>query len=192
LRLDPQVLWFCGVVKAMEQAERALLLKFATGSSRVPPGGFAALYGLTGPTKFTLARVEVSMDSSAGAAAGPLSARDAERSLLLPTASACFNMLELPAYACFEVLEKKLLTAVGCGAGGFAFRLIAFGSSLMSGGGGGSGGGVRDRAASWWEGIAPLTGRRSRVSTTLASDGAPPLPPKPSGNCAKIIMNAIK
>jgi len=120
-RLDPQVLWFWGVVKAMEQAERALLLKFATGSSRVPSGGFAALYGLSGPTKFTLARVEVSMDSSAGAAVGPLGARDKERSLLLPTASACFNMLKLPAYPRFEVLEKKLLTAVRCGAEGFAF-----------------------------------------------------------------------
>ena len=44
-------------------------------------GGFAALYGLTGPTKFTLARVEVSMDSSAGAAAGPLGEEASEENL---------------------------------------------------------------------------------------------------------------
>jgi hypothetical protein len=46
-----------------------------------------------------------------------------ERSLLLPTASACFNMLKLPAYPRFEVLEKKLLMAVRCGAEGFVFAV---------------------------------------------------------------------
>ena len=33
------------------------------------------------------------------------------------------HMLELPAYPRFEMLEKKLLTAVRCGAGGFAFAV---------------------------------------------------------------------
>ena len=55
---DPQIVWFWRVVRALEQAERALLLKFCTGSARVPAGGFAALFGLNGPTLFTIARVQ--------------------------------------------------------------------------------------------------------------------------------------
>ena len=42
-KADPQVLWFWRVVHSLSQAERALLLKFCTGSSRVPSGGFSSL-----------------------------------------------------------------------------------------------------------------------------------------------------
>ena len=40
--------WFWDVVEALPQAERALLLKFSTGSASVPSRGFAHLMGLNG------------------------------------------------------------------------------------------------------------------------------------------------
>ena len=76
-------------------------------------------FGLVGPTRFTLCRVETSTGSS-GLARGS-SAAELGRAQLLPTASACFNLLKLPAYARFEVLEQKLLTAIRHGAEGFVF-----------------------------------------------------------------------
>ncbi len=40
---DPIVGWFWDEVTSMSSADRALLLQFATGLSRLPPGGFARL-----------------------------------------------------------------------------------------------------------------------------------------------------
>ena len=126
---DPQIVWFWRVVRALEQAERALLLKFCTGSSHVPAGGFATLFGLNGPTRFTIARVQAHTgraeegEMAAASTSVPAGHRNPEyeKNLLLPTASACFNMLKLPSYNRFELLEEKLLTAVRHGAEGFAF-----------------------------------------------------------------------
>jgi E3 ubiquitin-protein ligase NEDD4 len=101
-RGEPLVGWFWRCVGAMSTEERALLLKLATGSSRAPPTGFAALQGLSGLQQFTLMRVQ----------------SDTTR---LPTASTCFNTLKLPRYGSFEELERRLLAAVRFGAGGFDF-----------------------------------------------------------------------
>ena len=38
----------------MTQEQRALVLQFATGTSRVPIGGFAELQGYSGPQQFTI------------------------------------------------------------------------------------------------------------------------------------------
>jgi hypothetical protein len=43
-----QAVWFWDVVEALPQAERALLLKFSTGSASVPSQGFEHLMGLHG------------------------------------------------------------------------------------------------------------------------------------------------
>jgi E3 ubiquitin-protein ligase NEDD4 len=101
-RSEPLVSWFWQCVGAMSREERALLLKLATGASRVPPAGFAALQGLAGPHQFTLMRVDSELTR-------------------LPTASTCFNTLKCPRYASFQQLERKLLAAVRFGAGGFEF-----------------------------------------------------------------------
>lgn len=67
------------------------LLQFATGSPRLPPGGFAFLKA-TGADlkKFTLI-----LDGRAGQAR-------------LPSAHTCFNELELPAYASWHEMERAI------------------------------------------------------------------------------------
>lgn len=49
-----QVRWFWRVVRSFSQEERAKLLQFATGTSKVPLGGFSQLQGSTGVTKFQI------------------------------------------------------------------------------------------------------------------------------------------
>jgi E3 ubiquitin-protein ligase HUWE1 len=90
------------VVERLSKEERALLLKFATGSARVPLGGFEHLKGLTDAQKFTV-RLWTGDKTS------------------LPRASTCFNCLYLPAYGSYEILEAKLLSAIRYGCQGFQF-----------------------------------------------------------------------
>ena len=42
-RADDIMIWFWKLVKSLKEEEKALLLKFATGSPRTPAGGFASL-----------------------------------------------------------------------------------------------------------------------------------------------------
>lgn len=97
------IVWFWGVVAAMGHEERARLLQFATGSSRVPPGGFKHLRGYHGPQRFTIA---VQPGSKRGA---------------LPTASTCFNLLKLPAAPTKQALDDAIHIALRHGAEGFSF-----------------------------------------------------------------------
>ncbi|KAJ3133034.1 hypothetical protein HK100_004760 [Physocladia obscura] len=94
--------WFWSVVEQdMSEADRVLLLKFSTGSSRAPPGGFKQ--NSDGQNwHFTLA---VTLDSSNK----------------LPSASTCFNMLKIPLYVSRDQLREKLLLAVRHGSDGFSF-----------------------------------------------------------------------
>eukprot|EP00731_Ephydatia_muelleri_P024590 Em0016g861a len=50
--------WFWELVYCFDRKELATLLQFATGSSRVPLGGFCNLVGATGLCKFTISRIE--------------------------------------------------------------------------------------------------------------------------------------
>ena len=95
------VRWFWEVVGAMDQEDRALLLQFVTGTSKVPLEGFKALGGHAGQHKFTILKHSV-VDH-------------------LPTAHTCFNQIELPEYESQEVLKDRLLTALHEGTAGFAF-----------------------------------------------------------------------
>ncbi|XP_077145766.1 E3 ubiquitin-protein ligase HACE1 isoform X1 [Ranitomeya variabilis] len=98
---DDQVIkWFWEVVQELTQEERVLLLQFATGSSRVPHGGFAFIMGGSGLQNFTIAAV-------------------AYTSNLLPTSSTCINMLKLPEYPSKETLKDRLLVALHCGSYGY-------------------------------------------------------------------------
>ena len=104
---SPSVAWFWAVVSDMSPADRARLLYFCTGSARVPATGFGALQGFNGAQSlFTLSAIH-------GAEAGRL-----------PTASACFNTLYLPAYSSRAVLEAKLRLATS-GAEGFHEAAVA-------------------------------------------------------------------
>jgi len=91
-----QVRWFWAFVHSMTAAERSRLLCFCTGSMRPPATGFISLMGYHGreDVRFTIASIH-------GAEAGRL-----------PTASACFNKLNLPTYATEMVLKAKLNKAL--------------------------------------------------------------------------------
>ncbi|XP_028676969.1 apoptosis-resistant E3 ubiquitin protein ligase 1 isoform X1 [Erpetoichthys calabaricus] len=86
--------WFWAVVSSFTQEELARLLQFTTGSSQLPPGGFAALCPsfqiIAAPTHSTL-----------------------------PTAHTCFNQLCLPTYDSCEELHKMLKLAISEGCEGF-------------------------------------------------------------------------
>merc|ERR1712093_130079 len=93
--------WFWEVVAGMSTQDKANLLQFATGASKVPPGGFSNLEGLSGKTKFGITRVD--SDPS-----------------ILPVAHTCFNRIDLPAYPSAEVLREKVMVAITYGAKGFS------------------------------------------------------------------------
>jgi len=83
------------------------VLYFCTGSMHPPATGFASLMGYNGAEqRFTLMRIH-------GAETGRL-----------PTASACFNRLYLPAYATEAEMRAKLLLAL-TGARGFHEGAVA-------------------------------------------------------------------
>jgi len=88
---SPIVKLFWEVLEKFSQDELRRFLVFVTGSSKVPLGGFAHLYGSNGPQKFTLY-----LKNTPG----------------LPTAHACFNRLELYHYSDPEILKKELLYAI--------------------------------------------------------------------------------
>lgn len=70
------ILWFWEIMETFDQRTRALFIQFVTGTSRVPPEGFAGLKGINGPSKFTINR-------------------DFNQTHL-PKAHTCFNQLDLP------------------------------------------------------------------------------------------------
>jgi E3 ubiquitin-protein ligase HUWE1 len=98
----PQIRWFWECVAGMSQQDRANLLQFATGCSKVPPGGFANLAGASGTrSNFSIMRVDCDTE-------------------LLPVAHTCFNRIDLPPYPSSEVLRQKLMVAITLGSKGFA------------------------------------------------------------------------
>ncbi|RYE83406.1 MAG: hypothetical protein EOO65_04005, partial [Methanosarcinales archaeon] len=98
---DEVVTWFWDAVESMDEQDRARLLMFVTGTSKVPLGGFKALQGQRGPHKFTIEKAFSSEDA-------------------LPQSHTCFNTLTLPAsYTSADVLREKLLIAIREGGEGF-------------------------------------------------------------------------
>jgi len=90
------ILWFWEIVDDWDQEMRARLLQFVTGTSKIPTGGFAGLYGANGPKRFQIIRVF-----------------DITR---LPQANTCFNELLLPPYPTKELLADRLTQSVyDCG-----------------------------------------------------------------------------
>ena len=93
-----QIKFFWEILEEYSEQQRADLLQFCTGSTRVPVEGFQSLQGSDGPRKFCLQLVD-----------------DVKR---LPNAHTCFNRLDLPRYPTKEVLKQRLQLAVD-GAEGF-------------------------------------------------------------------------
>ncbi|QPG76435.1 hypothetical protein FOA43_003824 [Brettanomyces nanus] len=97
-----QIQWFWRAVKSFDKEERAKLLQFATGTSKVPLNGFKELSGVNGISKFSVQRVYGDTDR-------------------LPSAHTCFNQIDLPEYENYEKLRAALLLAVREGNEGFGF-----------------------------------------------------------------------
>jgi E3 ubiquitin-protein ligase HUWE1 len=98
---SPQVSWFWRIVRGMSNEERAKLLQFVTGTSKVPLNGFKDLEGMQGNTLFSIHK-------------DPSQSR-------LPTSHTCFNQLDLPAYDDYDTLKNNLMTAINLGADYFGF-----------------------------------------------------------------------
>lgn len=97
--------WFFDILKAWEPEERAKVLAFVTGCSRLPAAGFG---GLTPP--FT---VEVI----------PASSRDSVvHTAPLPMAHTCTNVITIPCYSSKALLAQKLALAVNEGSKSFGLR----------------------------------------------------------------------
>ncbi|GJX96209.1 E3 ubiquitin protein ligase UPL1-like protein [Tanacetum coccineum] len=90
------------VVKAFNKEDRARLLQFVTGTSKVLLEGFKALQGISGPQRFQIHK----------AYGGP------ER---MPSVHTCFNQLDLPEYTSKEQLQERLLLAIHEASEGFEF-----------------------------------------------------------------------
>ncbi|KAJ3553249.1 hypothetical protein NM688_g3714 [Phlebia brevispora] len=99
---DPVIVWFWRALKSFNREERAKVLSFATGTSRVPLGGFVDLQGVQGVQRFSIHRAYGDPDR-------------------LPQAHTCFNQIDLPQYSSYEMLRQQLLLAIHEGGEGFGF-----------------------------------------------------------------------
>ncbi|KAI5190406.1 E3 ubiquitin-protein ligase HUWE1 [Nematocida minor] len=94
--------WYWRAVRNFSMEERAKLLQFATGTSKLPLEGFAGLRCQNGNQKFQIHKASGS-------------------STRLPTAHTCFNQLDLPEYDSYEQLVKALLFSIEECSSGFGF-----------------------------------------------------------------------
>mmetsp|Transcript_109549 Transcript_109549/g.318115 ORF Transcript_109549/g.318115 Transcript_109549/m.318115 type:complete len:756 (-) Transcript_109549:1047-3314(-) len=97
----PSVKWFWEVVENFTHEERARLLQFSTGSTRLPAQGFKALEANDGNFRlFTIAGLE-------------------KADCLYPRSHTCFNRIDLPYYSNKEELEGYLSLVINMEITGF-------------------------------------------------------------------------
>ncbi|CAJ1974055.1 unnamed protein product [Sphenostylis stenocarpa] len=99
---SPVIQWFWEVVQGFSKEDKARLLQFVTGTSKVPLEGFSALQGISGSQRFQIHKAYGSSDH-------------------LPSAHTCFNQLDLPEYPSKQHLEERLLLAIHEANEGFGF-----------------------------------------------------------------------
>lgn len=128
---SPQIQWFWRAVRSYDKEERAKLLQFVTGTSKVPLNGFKELEGMNGFSRFNIHR-------------------DYGDKGRLPSSHTCFNRtsfpfpvlfhnanfisvmmrerwltlhteLDLPEYESYEALRAQVLTAITAGSEYFGF-----------------------------------------------------------------------
>jgi E3 ubiquitin-protein ligase HUWE1 len=116
---SPQIQWFWRAVRSYDKEERAKLLQFVTGTSKVPLNGFKELEGMNGFSRFNIHRDYGNKDR-------------------LPSSHTCFNRklasvcllwpfinwiveLDLPEYESYEALRQQVLTAITAGSEYFGF-----------------------------------------------------------------------
>lgn len=101
------VQWFWDAVRAFSQEERARLLQFVTGTSRVPAEGFRALLSHDGRIRrFGLQLVPIGAPPTG----------------LYPKAHTCFNRLDLPVYRSYEELVMYLTLVINMEITGFTMQ----------------------------------------------------------------------
>ena len=98
---DQVIQWFWNVVLDLKREDKAKLVQFITGTSKVPLEGFANLQGMRGTQIFNIHRAFGENN--------------------LPSAHTCFNQLDLPQYKDEKTLKMKLMTAINEGSEGFGF-----------------------------------------------------------------------
>lgn len=91
------------VLTELTPEQRRKFLKFATGSTRLPPRGFKDMN-----PKLTFVRKEVDHSSSPDD--------------YMPSVNTCFGYLKLPEYTSKEILKKRLLFAIEHGQDAFSFN----------------------------------------------------------------------
>ncbi|AET41664.1 NEDD4 family E3 ubiquitin-protein ligase Ecym_8394 [Eremothecium cymbalariae DBVPG len=89
---DEVIKWFWKCISEWDNEQKARLLQFTTGTSRIPVNGFKDLQGSDGPRRFTIEK------------AGEVQQ--------LPKSHTCFNRVDLPSYPDYETLKQKLTLAV--------------------------------------------------------------------------------
>ncbi|KAG8879106.1 hypothetical protein FRB97_002021 [Tulasnella sp. 331] len=99
---DAVIVWWWRALKSFSRDERAKVLSFATGTSKVPLGGFTELQGVQGVQRFAIHKAYGELDR-------------------LPSAHTCFNQIDLPQYTSYEKLRIQLLLAINEGGEGFGF-----------------------------------------------------------------------
>ncbi|GKC03772.1 E3 ubiquitin protein ligase UPL2-like protein [Tanacetum coccineum] len=99
---SPVIQWFWEVAQGLSKEDKARLLQFVTGTSKVPLEGFSALQGISGSQKFQIHKAYGSSDR-------------------LPSAHTGFNQLDLPEYPSKQHLEERLLLAIHEANEGFGF-----------------------------------------------------------------------
>lgn len=86
----PQIQWFWRAVRSFDKEERAKLLQFVTGTSKVPLNGFKELEGMNGINRFNIHRDYGNKDR-------------------LPSSHTCFNRMYSP-FVCLVLLYVHVLT----------------------------------------------------------------------------------
>ncbi|KAI2778874.1 hypothetical protein F4815DRAFT_446928 [Daldinia loculata] len=99
---SPQIQWFWRAVRSFDKEERAKLLQFVTGTSKVPLNGFKELEGMNGVNRFNIHRDYGNKDR-------------------LPSSHTCFNQLDIPEYESYDILRKQVLKAITAGSDYFGF-----------------------------------------------------------------------
>ncbi|KAI1765873.1 hypothetical protein GGR53DRAFT_247606 [Hypoxylon sp. FL1150] len=99
---SPQIQWFWRAVRSFDKEERAKLLQFVTGTSKVPLNGFKELEGMNGVNRFNIHRDYGNKDR-------------------LPSSHTCFNQLDLPEYENYDTLRRQVLKAITTGSDYFGF-----------------------------------------------------------------------
>ena len=117
-----QIQWFWRAVRSFDKEEKAKLLQFVTGTSKVPLNGFGQLEGMNGFSRFNIHRDYGNKDR-------------------LPSSHTCFNResylfpclklrferltktaeLDLPEYESYEALRQQVYTAMTAGSEYFGF-----------------------------------------------------------------------